>query len=220
MTTTPIVIYLACENPRRAGREFDYQQHPSHRAQPAQRVLDWEGFRAVESGINPKQVKRCDGAVAAQRFRRGSGRAGRLYLCRGDRGYSSSTRPGTFWLARRIDGVKAADVARLSDTPLEALPSGEASATVRAQREQPGNVTGVPLPATPWRYRPAAFPISQATNIAADLSASADRPSPRGFNGNHDAKQRGRTHTAIHARIGQRLRGKRYATGRQEWGRG
>ena len=96
-------------------------------------------------------------------------------------------------LARRIEGVKTADVkARLLDTPLETLPSvAEASATVRAHREQPGNLAGVPVPATTGtepttnqqlrpsvrghEYLQPTYPAAQSAQQHADLSEALMR---------------------------------------------
>lgn len=201
MTTTPDSNnYLAHVKTRdELEREFDHQQTPipPERSQ-RNRILDWENFRAAESGIDPKEVK---AEVTALWQRSDSGAAfiaaleeSRYTLCRGDKGYCILDQAGDVHsLARRIEGVKTADVkAQLLDTPLETLPSvAEASATVRANREQPGNLAGVPVPATTGtepttsqqlslaarsvEYLPPTYPPAPSAQAHADLSEALMR---------------------------------------------
>ena len=98
-------------------------------------------------------------------------------------------------MARISGGKKTADVkAQLLDTPLETLPSvAEASVTVRAQQEQPGNLAGVPVPATTgteptttqqpttaartFEFTPATYPPAQSAQAHADLTEATMRNS-------------------------------------------
>jgi len=203
MTTTPDSNnYLAHVKTRdELEREFNHQQTPipPERSQGT-RILDWENFRAAESGIDPKEVKaevtalwqRSDSGAAFVAALEESG----YTLCRGDKGYCIIDQAGDVHsLARRIESVKTAEVrARLFDTPLETLPSvAEASATVRAQQEQPGNLAGVPVPATTGtepatsqqlrpsvrghEYLPPTYPPAQSAQAHADLTEATMRNS-------------------------------------------
>jgi len=158
MTTTPDSNnYLAHVKTRdELERKFDHQPTPiPPERSRGSRILDWEGFRAQESGIDPKQV-RAEVTVLFQRSDSGAAFTAALdeagyTLCRGDKGYCIIDQAGDVHsLTRRVEGVKIADVkARLFNTPLETLPSvAEASAAVRAQREQSGQLAGASVPAT------------------------------------------------------------------------
>jgi len=201
-TTSDSNNYLAHVKTRdELEREFDHQQTPipPERSQRS-RILDWENFRAAESGIDPKEVKaevtalwqRSDSGAAFTAALEESG----YTLCRGDKGYCLIDQYGDVHsLTRRIEGVKTADVkARLFDTPLETLPSvAEASATVRTQRDQPGNLAGVPVPATTGtepttrqqlspsvrghEYLPPTYPAAQSAQQHADLTEATMRNS-------------------------------------------
>jgi len=201
-TTSDSNNYLAHVKTRdELEREFDHQQTPipPERSQRS-RILDWENFRAAESGIDPKKLKaevtalwqRSDSGAAFTAALEESG----YTLCRGDKGYCLIDQYGDVHsLTRRIEGVKTADVkARLFDTPLETLPSvAEASATVRTQRDQPGNLAGVPVPATTGtepttrqqlspsvrghEYLPPTYPAAQSAQQHADLTEATMRNS-------------------------------------------
>ena len=203
MTTTPDSNnYLAHVKTRdELEREFDHQQTPiPPERSRGSRILDWENFRAAESGIDPKEVKaevtalwqRSDSGAAFVAALEESG----YTLCRGDKGYCILDQAGDVHsLARRIESVKTAEVrARLFDTPLETLPSvAEASVTVRAQQEQPGNLAGVPVPATTgteptttqqpttaartFEFTPATYPPAQSAQAHADLTEATMRNS-------------------------------------------
>lgn len=180
-------------------REFDHQQTPiPPERSRGSRILDWEGFRAQESGIDPKQVK-AEVTTLWQRSDSGAAFAAALKesgytLCRGDKGYCIIDQAGDVHsLTRRVEGVKTAEVkARLSDTPLETLPSvAESSATVRAQRGQPGQLAGASVPATigteptnsqqlapaarSHEFVPATYPPASSAQAHADLSEAVMR---------------------------------------------
>jgi len=174
---------------------------PKERSQRKSReIADWENFRAAESGIDPKQVKaevtslwqRSDSGAA---FIAALEQAG-YTLCQGDKGYCLIDAAGDVHsLARRIDGVKTAEVkARLADTPLETLPSvAEASAAVKMQREQPDTLAGVSMPATiateptatkqlfpaarSFQYLPPTYPPAASAQAHAELAESLMRSS-------------------------------------------
>lgn len=174
---------------------------PKERSQRKSReIADWENFRAAESGIDPKELKaevtalwqRSDSGAAFSAALEESG----YRLCRGDKGYCLIDQAGDVHsLARRIDGVKTAEVkARLADTPLETLPSvAEASASVKMQREQPGDLSAAFVPATIGteptanqqrspaartpEYVPATYPPAASAQAHADLTESLMRTS-------------------------------------------
>ena len=97
---------------------------------PERRAKDFEGFRAVRTGLKPDQVKdevtalweRTDSGAA---FQAALGERGYI-LCRGDRRDFCIVDPAgdEHSLARRISGVKAAELrARMSDIDRDALPT-------------------------------------------------------------------------------------------------
>lgn len=124
-------------------REFHHEPTPPT-PQPSKRksreIEEWEHFRAADSGIDPRQVKAEVTALWKQSDSAGAFVAALedagYTLCQGDRGYCLIDQAGDVHsLARRIEGVKTADVkARLSGVPLDELPTvAEASATVKAR---------------------------------------------------------------------------------------
>ncbi len=203
MTTTPDSNnYLAHVKTRdELEREFDHQPTPipPERSQRS-RILDWEGFRAQESGIDPKQV-RAEVTALWQRSDSGAAFVAALEesgytLCQGDKGYCIIDQAGDVHsLARRIDGVKTAQIReRLSDISLAELPSvAEASATVRAQREQPGDLASTRTQATiateattsqqlspaarSLEFVPPTYPPAGSAQAHADLSEALMRSS-------------------------------------------
>ena len=172
---------------------------PKERSQRKSREFaEWENFRAAETGIDPKEVKaeitslwqRSDSGAAFVAALEESG----YTLCQGDKGYCIIDQAGDVHsLARRIDGVKTAQIReRLSDIPLAELPSvAEASATVRAQREQPGDVAGTRTLATiateptmsgqlspaarSVEYLPPTYPPAPSAQAHADLTEALMR---------------------------------------------
>lgn len=200
MTTTPDSNnYLAHVKTRdELEREFDHQQTPipPERSQRS-RILDWEGFRAQESGIDPKEVKaevtalwqRSDSGAAFVAALEESG----YTLCQGDRGYCILDQAGDVHsLTRRIDGVRTAHIReRLTDFSLADLPTvAEASAAVRARsaQEQASPPTDAPQPIGAERlhslplpavrsleYVPATYPAAQSAEQYADLSEALMR---------------------------------------------
>jgi hypothetical protein len=114
------------------------------------RIRDWENFRAQQSGITPQEVKAeitalykaSDSGIAFQSALEEAG----YTLCRGDRrDFCIVDSAGDVHsLARRIEGVKAADIrTRLSDINPHILPTvKEATEFVKAQPADGGGGQG------------------------------------------------------------------------------
>ncbi len=137
--------YLAHDKTRQElEQEFDHEPTPPT-PQPSQRrsreFSDWENFRAQETGIDPKEVKaeitqlwqRSDSGAAFESALQDAG----YTLCKGDRrDFCIIDSAGDVHsLARRIEGVKTADIrARLTDIDRDSLMTvKDASAWVKAQ---------------------------------------------------------------------------------------
>ena len=99
---------------------------------PERRAKDWEGFRGVQTGLDPREVERQVTALwqasdSGAAFRAALEENGYI-LCRGDRRDFVIVDPAgdDHSLARRIAGVRAADVrGRMKEIDLGALPSVE-----------------------------------------------------------------------------------------------
>jgi hypothetical protein len=111
---------------------------------PERRAKDWEGFRGVQTGIKPDDVKAEVTALWRQsrngaEFRTALAQNDYL-LCKGDRrDYCIIDREGNdHSLTRRISGAKAAEVrSRLSDIDRESLPTvDDARAERRGEKQQ------------------------------------------------------------------------------------
>jgi len=181
---------------------FNHEPTPPTPDEPSQRksreIADWENFRAQETGLDPKTIKaevtsmwqRSDSGAAFVAALEESG----YTLCQGDKGYCIIDQAGDVHsLTRRIEGVKTAHIReRLSDVSLTELPTvAEASAAVRAQREQPGDVAGTRMPATiateptmsgqlspaarSVEYLPPTYPPAPSAQAHADLTEALMR---------------------------------------------
>lgn len=145
MTITSDSFTYQAHDKTRAELEREFHHEPTPPTpQPSKRksreIADWENFRAQESEIDPKVVKAEVTALWKQSDSAGAFVAALedagYTLCQGDRGYCIIDQAGDVHsLARRIEGVKTADVkTRLSGVPLDDLPTvAEASAAVRAR---------------------------------------------------------------------------------------
>lgn len=145
---------------REIERDFGLKPVPSvlvkerQEPRPERRARDFEGFRAVQTGLTPDQVKAevtalwhgCDSGAAFRAALEANG----YILCRGDRRDYCIIDPAgdEHSLARRIAGVRAAELReRMADIDRSALPSvaegrelanawGEENAAARAVQER------------------------------------------------------------------------------------
>jgi hypothetical protein len=154
---------------------------------PERRAKDWEGFRGEQTGLDPLEVRR---QVSALWHESDSGAAFKAalesngyILCKGDRRDFCIVDPAgdEHSLARRISGVKAAEVReRMQDIDREALPT---VAQARARADAWGNADSEAARAVRWaetekRLQPFRRAIEGEGNIKAvdapKLPAGAD----------------------------------------------
>lgn len=142
MTATPDSYNYLVHNQTREEleREFDHEPTPPP-PERGTRIRDWEYFRAQESGIDPKDIKAevtalwkvSDSGAAFQSALEDAG----YTLCKGDKRDFCIIDPAgdVHSLARRVEGVKAAEIReRMSGIDPATLPSvKEASEFVKAQ---------------------------------------------------------------------------------------